>query len=346
MPRGPRLDVPGSLHHVMVRGIERRDIFIGDEDREDLLRRLATLVPATGSCVYAWSLLPNHFHLLLRSGKAGLSAFMRRLQTGYAVAFNRRHRRAGHLFQNRYKSVLVEEEPYFLELVRYIHLNPVRAGMIKALRGLDAYPWSGHAAILGNREAPWQDVDFVLEQFGNRRARACQAYRRFVAEGIRRGRRPELSGGGLVRSVGGRENLLELRRGRERWASDERILGSSEFVLEIEEEREKDRGEGPERIRVAPEDREKFLERLQSRVGRIFSVAPVELRGGSRRRVAVVARAALGWIAVRVCGLPTSDVARVTGVSPVSILRLQERGREALDERGIDAERLARKCKY
>jgi REP element-mobilizing transposase RayT len=335
----------------MVRGIERRDIFNTDEDREDLLCRLATLVPATGTCVYAWSLLKNHFHLLLRSGEAGLSAFMRRLQTGYAVSFNRRHRRAGHLFQNRYKSVLVEEEPYFLELVRYIHLNPVRAGVIKSLRGLDAYPWSGHAAILGNRgnrgnqEAPWQDVDFVLVQFGSRRARARQAYRRYVADGIRQGRRPELSGGGLARSVGGREKLEELRRGRERWASDERILGSSEFVLGIEEEQEKGRGEGPGRIRVAPEDREKFLERLQSRIGRIFKVAPAELRGGSRRRVAVVARAALGWVAVRVCGLPTSDVARASGVSPVSILRSQERGREALDKRGVDAERLARKCK-
>jgi hypothetical protein len=176
------------------------------------------------------------------------------------------------------------------------------------------------------------------------RARARQAYRRYVADGIRQGKRPELSGGGLARSVGGREKLEELRRGRERWASDERILGSSEFVLGIEEEQEKGRG-SPGRIRVAPEDREKFLERLQSRVGRIFKVAPVELRGGSRRRVAVVARAALGWVAVRVCGLPTSDVARVSGVSPVSILRLQERGREALDQRGVDAERLARKCK-
>jgi REP element-mobilizing transposase RayT len=105
----------------MARGIERRDLFRTDVDRQDLILRIEKLVVETGAAVYAWSLMPNHFHLLLRTGPTGLSTFMRRLQTGYAVAFNLRHKRCGHLFQNRYKSILVQKDAYLLELVRYIH---------------------------------------------------------------------------------------------------------------------------------------------------------------------------------------------------------------------------------
>jgi len=118
MPRQPRLDAPGVLHHVMVRGIERRAIFRDDTDRADFVGRLAALVPATGLSVYAWALLPNHAHLLVRTGSRPLPRVMRSLLTGYAGAFNRRHQRQGHLFQNRYKSIVVEEEPYLLELQR------------------------------------------------------------------------------------------------------------------------------------------------------------------------------------------------------------------------------------
>ena len=124
MPRGPRLDAPGTLHHVMVRGIERAVIFRDDADRADFLARLAALAEGGAVIVYAWALLPNHAHVLLRTGGRALARSMRALLTGYAGAFNRRHKRSGHLFQNRYKSIVVEEEPYLFELVRYIHLNP------------------------------------------------------------------------------------------------------------------------------------------------------------------------------------------------------------------------------
>ena len=112
MPRGARLDAPGTLHHVIVRGIERRNIVDDDKDREDFVFRLSKLSEETGTAIFAWALLPNHAHILLRSGPAGLSNFMRRLLTGYAAAYNRRHKRYGHLFQNRYKSIICEEDPY------------------------------------------------------------------------------------------------------------------------------------------------------------------------------------------------------------------------------------------
>jgi len=154
MPRQARLDAPGALQHVMARGIERRKIFLDDKDRTSFLERLALILEETQTQCYAWALIPNHFHILLRIGTTPLSTVMRRLMTGYAVTFNIRHRRSGHLFQNRYKSVVCEEDTYLLELTRYIHLNPLRARLVEDLKSLDKYQWACHSAILGRRKNP------------------------------------------------------------------------------------------------------------------------------------------------------------------------------------------------
>ncbi|MBI4734644.1 MAG: transposase, partial [candidate division NC10 bacterium] len=187
----------------MVRGIERRAIFRSKQDREDFISRLTTICVETGLVVLAWALLPNHVHLLVRTGRRPLATGMRRLLTGYAVNFNRRHRRVGHLFQNRYKSILVEQDPYLLELVRYIHLNPLRIGLVLDLTALADYPWTGHSALLGRVPRSWQAVAEVVSQFGPQTARARRAYRAFIQDGTAQGRRPELQGGGLRRSAGG-----------------------------------------------------------------------------------------------------------------------------------------------
>lgn len=154
MPRQARLDTPGVLQHVMARGIERRKIFMDDQDRASFLERLALILEDTQTQCYAWALIPNHFHILLRTGPTPLSTVMRRLMTGYAVTFNLRHRRSGHLFQNRYKSVVCEEDTYLLELTRYIHLNPLRARLVEALKSLDKYPWAGHSVLMGKKKNP------------------------------------------------------------------------------------------------------------------------------------------------------------------------------------------------
>jgi REP element-mobilizing transposase RayT len=138
MPRGPRLDALGVLHHVMVRGIERRPIFRDDADRADFVARLAELAQHGAVTVYAWALLPNHAHLLVRTGTRPLSRSLLSLLTGYAGTFNRRYKRTGRLFQNRYKSIVVEEEAYLLGMVRYLHLNPLRAGVVSDLRRFGA----------------------------------------------------------------------------------------------------------------------------------------------------------------------------------------------------------------
>ena len=133
MPRKARIDAPGALHHVIVRGIERKAIFKDRFDRTNFVKRLGTILLETDTPCYAWVLMHNHVHMLLKTGLTPIATVMRRLLTGYAQQFNRRHRRHGHLFQNRYKSFLCQEDAYFLELVRYIHLNPLRAHVVKDL---------------------------------------------------------------------------------------------------------------------------------------------------------------------------------------------------------------------
>ena len=301
----------------MVRGIERRAIFVSDRDREGFCTRLGDLALETETAVYAWSLIPNHFHLLLRSGGAPLSAFMRRLLTGYAVAFNRRHRRTGHLFQNRFKSIVVEEEPYLLELVRYIHLNPVRARLVPDLAVLDGYEWTGHGSLMGTRRVPWQDTTFVLGQFAATPRVARERYRRFVSEGVSEGRRPELTGGGLRRSRKGWEFRSNVKGGRERWAADERILGSSDFVLRTLQE-------------LTPTSRQgaQTIDDLIEMAARRHRVGVEEIRSNSHRPAVVAARARVTYAAVCERGLTLSAVARLLGLSRRSAARAFERAQQ------------------
>jgi len=311
----------------MGRGLEGRRIFLSDVDRKDFVERLGKAVQQSGAQVYAWALLPNHFHLLIRTGSRPLANVMRRILTGYSVAFNRRHKRIGHLFQNRYKSILVEEAPYLLELVRYIHLNPLRKKEVPDLDKLDHYPWSGHAAILGKRQIPWQECKYILEQFGARLSNARRSYRMFVREGIQSGKRPDLAGGGLRRSMGMLENVGNLGRGRENWSFDERILGGSEFVQMVLREAETEKREETHKLKAG-----EFKEIIRN-VGLKLNLSVPEVVGGSRRKDIVVARNLLSYIAARACGMGLSEVARELMVSKQSILRGIERGDKEMKNR-------------
>ena len=184
MPRKARIDAPGAVHHVIFRGIERSPIFRDAQDYHAFLERFGTILTGSATPCIAWALLPNHAHLLMKTGSLSLSTVMRRLLTGYAQYFNRRHRRVGHLFQNRYKSILCEEDPYLLELVRYIHLNPLRAGLVPEIGGLKDFLWSGHRALLGRASVPWQDVASVLALFHDGPTHARRAYLSFMEEGL------------------------------------------------------------------------------------------------------------------------------------------------------------------
>lgn len=212
MPRKARIDAPGSLHHIICRGIERRKIFRNDTDKDDFIERLSKALTETQTPCYAWALLSNHFHLLLRTGNVPIATIMRKVLTGYVVKFNRRYRRNGHLFQNRYKSILCQEDNYLLELVRYIHLNPIRAKLVSSIKDLNTYSYGGHSVLMGKKKAEWQDVKKGLGLFGQTPSQAKKRYREFVLQGVEIGPRPDLIGGGLIRSSGGWHSVKAFRK--------------------------------------------------------------------------------------------------------------------------------------
>jgi REP element-mobilizing transposase RayT len=327
MPRGPRLDAPGALHHVIARGIERRAIFRHDGDRTQFLDRLADVMAATRLQLLAWSLMPNHVHLLIRTRDRSLSTGMRCLLTGYAVTFNRHHRRAGHLFQNRFKSTLVEEEPYFLQLVRYIHLNPLRARLVADLPALDRFLWTGHPVLMGRVAYPVQDTLAVLAHFGPSVTVAQRAYRQFVQDALTTAPAVDVSGGGLRRSAGGWQPLPTLARGRERWSFDERILGSSAFVEQMLA------SAPPLPPSPAPHcDGIAVLASLCARVSVDCGIAAAELTSGSQRPVVVAARQLISHLAVAHYGLPTRTIATALRISPQSVRRGIIAGRQLLEK--------------
>ncbi len=305
----------------MVRGIERTAIFRDDADRADFVGRLARVAEQGALTVCAWALLPNHAHLLVRTGSRPLARSMRSLLTGYAGAFNRRHRRVGHLFQNRYKSIVVEEEPYLLELVRYLHLNPLRAKVVADRRALDRYPWTGHSALLGAVPRPWQETATILAQFGPTPAAARRAYRAFLGAGIPQGRRPELQGGGLVRSLGGWAAVAAVRRGREAYMADERILGTGAFVEALRREVDM-----RTRAEARLSRRRVDLPTLVQRMSRSLGVPPDALLGRSRVPAAAQGRQLLAYVWVECLGRRASDLAQVLGQTRGNVSVAAKRG--------------------
>jgi len=324
MPRQARLDAPGTLHHVMVRGIEGAPIFQDDHDRLDFISRTGDIAEETGTRILAWALMINHVHLLLFSGSPGISKFMRRLLTGYAVGYNRRHRRGGHLFHNRYKSIVCEEEPYLLELVRYIHLNPLRASVVKGMEELDRYPWSGHRVLIGKGKNDWQERDYVLRQFHEKEGRAIRAYQRFMEEGKDQGRRSELVGGGLIRSLGGWSQILPLAGNLEKIEHDARILGTGDFVAEIVREAEKN-----VRRYVRASERKVLIDETIKKICREEGIGEQELRMGGRTRQISRVRATISYRLSHEFGLSRAEIARHLGVCTSAIAKAIEKAEAA-----------------
>jgi hypothetical protein len=315
---------------------------------------------------------------------------MRRLMTGYAVTYNKRHKRSGHLFQNRYKSIVCEEDPYLLELIRYIHLNPLRAGLVKDLKELDKYPWTGHSAILGRHKNPLipevrnlksevrsqsapnqpgqpnkdkestpsastagglvftlssgkgkkqqqnpdhpvnpvkenkplaeKTIEDVLLHFGDTLKVARRRYRQFVKKGVDQGTRPDLQGGGLIRSAGGDKRGLLGRKKGEREKGDERILGSGDFVANVLKEAN-EYVERRTRYNIS-------LAELIQRVCKKFETEPSDLISPSRRRHLSKARAVVCYLAVHELGYRGVQVARELNISGRAVSDCLERGKK------------------
>ncbi len=209
MARPLRLEFPGAIYHVTSRGNARADIFLDDDDRGLFLDVLAECITRFGWLCHAYCLMDNHYHLLIETPTGNLCAGMRQLNGIYTQRFNRRHGRVGHVFQGRFKAILVERDSYLLELSRYVVLNPLRAKMV---RDMAQYAWSSYHAMMGAAPAPpWLYTDWLLGQFGQGRAVARRRYAKFVAEG--RGIPspwPQLKGQVLLGTEGFVKTLLPL----------------------------------------------------------------------------------------------------------------------------------------
>lgn len=330
MPRKARIDAPGALHHIMIRGIERRKIFLDDTDRNSFVDRLGTILKDTETPCFAWALLPNHVHLLVRTGLMPISTVMRRLLTSHAVRFNRRHHRHGHLFQNRYKSILCQEDPYLLELVRYIHLNPLRSKLIADYKQLGRFAYCGHSILLAKRNNDWQDTDYVLALFDNKISRARRRYGEFVKKGIDQGRRSDLVGGGLIRSLGGWSVVKVLRGMGDRIKGDERILGDGDFVESVLKNCQ-------EQLKRHYHYQAKGYDFnwLVQKVARLMDMEEAAVILPGRYPDTVKARSVLCYWAARELGISTRELSKRLGISQPTASQSVRRGEKIVTEKGL-----------
>jgi REP element-mobilizing transposase RayT len=261
MARKPRLHVSGGLYHVILRGNARQDVFFTPADRHFFYELLAEGVTRFGYRVHAFCLMSNHLHLALQVGERELSAGMQNLSFRYTRYLNTRRRRVGHVFQGRFKAFLVDQDGYGLTLVRYLHLNPVRARIV---RQPGAYDWSSHRAYLGEEDLPWLTTDWVLGQFGERIGPARNRFAAFVDDGRGEGHSEVFYGG----------------------RADGRVVGEEDFVKKVL----------PEKVSEA---RPPSMSAIVAHVCRSASMSEAALKATGKGRSHAQARALIGWLAVR-----------------------------------------------
>jgi putative transposase len=290
MARQPRIEFPGALYHVISRGIERRDLFSDDADRTRYLSILEKSVDRFGFHLFSYCLMGNHVHLALEVGRIPISRIMKSINTTYAGYFNARHRRSGYLFQGRYKAFLVEKDEYFLSLVRYIHENPVQAGIVGKPGD---FRWSSHHQYLG--KAPrWLDTSQVLLQFGRRRQTAMRNFAAFFCE---EEARPYVAARRYVQTVVGEEDFARQ-------------------VLETPKD---------EALVVRQWKAGRLIRWLSAQSG----VKVAELAGPGRRRGPARWRAIGGYLGREVARIPISQTAREVARDPSSLWRDVERLEES-----------------
>ncbi len=310
MARQRRINIPGAIYHVIARGLNGMNIFRDNSDRKTFINKLAEVVNESKSRCYAWTLMSNHIHLLIRSSEQPLSEVMRRVLSYYAIHFNKKHKRKGYLFQNRFKSILCQENSYFLALIRYIHLNPVRAGLVESMKDLNNYKYCGHATIIGKYKNEFQEISEVLSWFGSKRRYAIDKYQDFMLDGWSEGKREDLTGGGLRRSAGGWHGIFELKKQKERWQGDDRILGDGEFVKEVLKQAD-------EKMKKAEKRRREgwTLEKLAIYICRMMKVNLEDLNKKGKSNDLSYAKGMIAYWGCKELGLKGSEIARYLGIS-------------------------------
>jgi REP element-mobilizing transposase RayT len=295
MARQPRLHIPGGVYHVMLRGNGGQDIFLSDEDFSCLYLLLQEGTTRFRYRVHGFCCMTNHLHLILQVSDIPLSRVMQNLSFRYTQWINRRCNRRGHLFQGRFKALLVEADSYLLELVRYVHLNPVRCGMVRDPR---EYAWSSHRAYLGEQTLPWLTTDWVLGQLAQDRMEARRRYANFVLDGLDEGHRKDFHQGAI----------------------DRRVLGDDRFLEQIADAKMKRCCDRP------------TLEQVVAVVCRSYEVNESDLAGASQQRRLTEARAMIAWLARDAEAASLTEVGkrcnRDVGTMSSALRRLEQRAEE------------------
>jgi putative transposase len=321
MPRKARLNVPGTVSHVMARCLRSEILFNDDDDRAAFVEILGKCLSGSGYRCYAWVLMPNHYHLVVRSSDRELWQLMKPLNTGYAHYHGKKHKRVGPLFWDRYKSIVTQEQNYIAELVRYVHLNPVRVGLCKSMKSLETYRWSGHGAIMGRIKCAFQDTAAVLRRFGASTRLARKAYHAFLEEGLKQNAAED----DVVRLVRKSNAGVEAGRKPECW-----VLGDRDFVNKAVSRAVE------ERLRISRFEREgRDLDSIAKKVGKKFEVAIDRIRSRCRGGKESDARKAFVYIAVREYRAPSRVVADYCGVNIAAVSALAKAGREIAQNRKI-----------
>jgi putative transposase len=310
--RRPRLEIQGGLYHIITRGNNRRLIFGSDDDYRKFLLQLADQKAKVPFYLYAYCLMPNHIHLLVERRRDSISRFMQRLLTSYSQYHNRKYNKSGHLLQGRYKSILCQSDQYLAELVRYIHLNPVRARMVR--RAQD-FRYSSHRAYLGLDESSPVDCEPLLRHFGATKKIARERFGLFVRAG---------------RKLGHREELYRADEGR--------ILGSEEWVAETRNRI----GEIPRGARSQKQPRTRLdPEALMSVAEKVTGFAAEEVCSGGKSRALVLVKEAM-IVVGRELGMSNADMARLLGLDASVVSRRYELGKARM-EQSQEARRLVKR---
>jgi putative transposase len=284
MPRPKRIHYEGAVYHVTSRGNERRKIVTDDADRWLFIRVLGEMVEEHRVVCHAWVLMDNHYHLLLETPSANLSSAMKHLNSIYTQRFNKKHHRAGHLFQGRFKAIVVEKESYLKELCRYVVLNPVRARMVKRA---EDWKWSSYRVTAGLEKAePWLETDWILGQFGKTESQARKAYRSFVAEGMGKKESPW------------EELYSQVYLGGEKFLNKVHEIGRKHRKLDVPKYQK-------QVVKASPE-------KVLAKVAEVYGVKPEEILKAGRR--GLEARdAAIYWLK-KESGLSLKEIGRRMGV--------------------------------
>ena len=313
-----RADEPGTFHHVMSRSMDGRDVFSDVKNQQYFISRLKLLIEKEDLKIHAWVLMSNHFHLLVEPVGASLSESMQKLLTGFAMYFNKKNDRRGHVFQGRFRSILIEKEEYLLELVRYIHLNPLRAGIVKDMNELNHYYPNGHVHITGVCCFPWQETELLESEFSGGRKTWISNYIDYLSDGI------HIDTGKMDRGsyIINREGL----KAAENWNDkvqkrSVRISGSEEFAKKIYKKLYDVR---KMKIRNRMEEH-RSIESVIHAASVISGIPTNILRKARGPRKSSRIRRIIVKILMNDLGISQADTARYLGISSSVVSRLHKR---------------------